>query len=321
MVQTPSYGKSSKPYMIERFQCPEGATPISDCSGLIPLWVHHSKDLNRIEAENIAKAQRKYFRRPVRDPKTWFHMTELKAMHRVMFGEVWDWAGAYRKSNTSIGIKPNLIPAQLAEFCQEVLAWLQYPVELTFVEMAARIHHRLVFIHPFENGNGRFSRLVADRFLFSFSCPYPMWPQHLQQEGIARKEYIQTLRSADRGDYTPLIALMVHLGASDPSLSDLIRNKLYKAYIAEDKGLSTIRALLRNGGNPNDQTPNGHRVLQLATKAGLDEIVHALVAFGAEVDAKDRSGLTAFQVAVMQNNKALADFLASEGAERQLPPG
>ncbi len=26
--------------MEERFEFPEGATPISDCSGLIPLWVH-----------------------------------------------------------------------------------------------------------------------------------------------------------------------------------------------------------------------------------------------------------------------------------------
>ena len=36
---------------------PEGATPIDDCSGLIPVWVHHLNDLNRVEAENILNAQ------------------------------------------------------------------------------------------------------------------------------------------------------------------------------------------------------------------------------------------------------------------------
>jgi fido (protein-threonine AMPylation protein) len=84
-----------------------------------------------------------------------------------MFGSVWGWAGDYRKSITSIGLSPVMIPSQLAEFCFEVLAWFHNPVELTFVEIAARIHHRLVFIHPFENGNGRFSRLIADRFLLA----------------------------------------------------------------------------------------------------------------------------------------------------------
>jgi len=49
--------------MVENFEFPEGATPITDCSGLIPDWVHHLKDLNRVEAENILKAQGRYTRR------------------------------------------------------------------------------------------------------------------------------------------------------------------------------------------------------------------------------------------------------------------
>ncbi|HSX13710.1 MAG TPA: hypothetical protein VLE96_04730 [Chlamydiales bacterium] len=39
--------------MPERFEFPEGAIPIGDCSGLIPVWVHNLNDLNRVEAENI----------------------------------------------------------------------------------------------------------------------------------------------------------------------------------------------------------------------------------------------------------------------------
>jgi len=46
-----------------------------------------------------------------------------------------------------------------------------------------------------------------------------------------------------------------------------------------------------------------------------------LVRAGAEVDLKDRSGLTPFQVAVTQENKVIADFLLSKGAKRQPPPG
>lgn len=159
--------------MAKHFEFPEGATPIDDCSGLIPAWVHHLNDLNRAEADNIMNAQNKYLKRSIENPEKWFKVEELKNIHKAMFGETWEWAGIYRKSVTSIGIKPNLIPSRLAEFCAEVQSWTQYPVELTFLEMAARIHHRLVFIHPFENGNGRFSRLVADRFLISWRCLQP----------------------------------------------------------------------------------------------------------------------------------------------------
>ncbi|MFA6915454.1 MAG: mobile mystery protein B [Parachlamydiales bacterium] len=307
--------------MPERFEFPVGATSIGDCSGLIPVWVQDLNDLNRVEAENIMNAQRKYLRGVVGDPKSWFQVKELKAIHQVMFGDVWEWAGVYRKSITSIGINPSLIPTQLAELCLEVSSWSQYPVELTILEMAARVHHRLVFIHPFENGNGRFSRLIADRFLLAFRCQYPIWPSLLNQEGVVRKDYIKTLKSADKGDYVPLVDFMKMLGASDPNLSELIKNSFYRTYIQGEKGYAIVKALLRNGSNPNDETLNGHRVLQLAVKAGLNEIVKLLVTFGADIDTKDKSGLTPFQMAVLQENITLADFFLSKGAKKQPPIG
>lgn len=303
--------------MPERVEFPEGATPIADSSGLIPLWVHHLYDLNRVEAENILNAQRKYLKGRIGDPQNWFQVKELKVIHQAMFGDVWEWAGVYRKSITSIGVHPSLIPTQLAELCLEVSSWLQYPVELTFVEMAARIHHRLVFIHPFENGNGRFSRLIADRFLLAFRCQHPVWPSHLNEEGIVRKDYIKTLKNADKGDYASLVDFMKKLGAADPSLSELIKNSFYRACIHGERGRAIIKALLRSGSNPNDQALNGHGVLQLAVKAGLEEIVKLLVDFGADVDNKDKSGLTPFQVSVGQENKVLADFFLSKGAKKQ----
>lgn len=206
--------------MPENFEFPEGATPLSDCSGLIPLWVHHLYDLNRVEAENILVAQVKYLKGRIKNPQIWFQVKELKAIHQAMFGKVWEWAGVYRKYVTSIGVSPHLIPSQLAGLCLEVSSWMHGPVELTFIEMAARVHHRLVYIHPFENGNGRFSRLIADRFLLALKCQHPVWPSHLNQEGIIRKDYIATLKSADKGDYDPLVNFMKKLGAIDPNEID-----------------------------------------------------------------------------------------------------
>lgn len=263
--------------MVRRFEFPEGATPIDDCSGLIPNWVHHLDDLNRVEAENIAHAQRQYLRPPVTYPKKWFNIEKLKMIHRTMFGNVWDWAGKYRKSMTSIGIKPALIPARLAEFCSEVISWSEHPVELTFVERAARIHHQLVFIHPFENGNGRFSRLIADRFLLAWRCPHPIWPIRLNQESQARKEYIQALKNADAGDYESLVNFMRNLGARDPTISELIKNNFYRPYIHGKQGTAIVRALLKNDKHLENNTLESQSSLRLAEKAGLGEIVNLLI--------------------------------------------
>lgn len=101
------------------FESPEGATPITDYSGLKPKWVHTMRALNRVEAENIMGAQQKWLRHPVSNPGSWFTIKELRKIHHAMFGAVWEWAGKYRTSHTSIGIQPGHIPFQLTNFCRE----------------------------------------------------------------------------------------------------------------------------------------------------------------------------------------------------------
>lgn len=78
-----------------------------------------------------------------------------------MFGEVWSWAGVFRQTNKNIGVDKYKIGITLRELCDDAKYWVAhntYPPE----EIALRFKHRLVSIHPFPNGNGRHSRLVAD---------------------------------------------------------------------------------------------------------------------------------------------------------------
>ena len=192
---------------MRRFDFPEGATPLNDYSGLKVSWIQLLSDLNRAEAENIFLAQKQYLHRPVNSPETWFNPGILKKIHWTMFHQVWEWAGIFRTTHTNIGMKPHLIPTQLALFCAEIRSWSEGSCDLTILERAVRIHHRLVSIHPFENGNGRFSRLIGDRYLKAFQHPCPIWPS-LQNDGNIRSHYIQSLQCADRGDYQPLMELM-----------------------------------------------------------------------------------------------------------------
>ncbi len=200
---------------MKLFDFPEGATPLHDYSGLISKTILTQHDLNREETENIHIAQKKYLTKKVPAPATWFDIPTLKKIHKTMLNHVWSWAGEFRKSVTSIGVEPYKISYLLGELCADVQAWQSHTSSLTILEQSARIHHRLVFIHPFENGNGRFSRLVADRYLIAGGGKHPHWP-YLEDDGELRSTYIQSLKSADRGDYDPLISLMRQFRASEP---------------------------------------------------------------------------------------------------------
>jgi Fic-DOC domain mobile mystery protein B len=191
-----------------KFSYAEGATPIDGISGLKPKWVKTQEDLNLVEAENIFSATGKYLMKPVGIPQKWLNIPMLQKIHYKMFYEVWDWAGKFRTTQTTPGIDPYQIPEALKNLCDDVIFWCTENTTLTLIEQAARIHHRLVFIHPYPNGNGRFSRLISDRYLKAKKCPFPNWPTDLNLDGQYRIQYIEALKKADKNDYHPLIAYM-----------------------------------------------------------------------------------------------------------------
>jgi len=70
-----------------------------------------------------------------------------------MLGETWQWAGAFRTTNKNIGVDWHQITVSLKMLVDDVVFQIannSYPAD----EIAVRFHHRLVWIHPFPNGNG-----------------------------------------------------------------------------------------------------------------------------------------------------------------------
>ncbi|HEY5234584.1 MAG TPA: mobile mystery protein B [Rhabdochlamydiaceae bacterium] len=192
-----------------KFIYPEGATPLDDISGLKPSWVKTQEDLNNVEAENISNAASTHLLKSVSAPEHWFKGPFLQKLHYDMFRDVWEWAGKFRTTQTCPGIKPFQIHGALTNLCDDVRYWCGVECNLPIIEQAARIHHQLVFIHPFLNGNGRFSRLVSDRFLKGCKYPFPNWPIDLDKDGRSRAHYIAALKKADLGDYEPLVIYMM----------------------------------------------------------------------------------------------------------------
>lgn len=210
-----------------KFSTPPDATLLDDLSGLkVPITTQ--SQLDAIEFDNIYRAKQTYFKSRKFKDASWCKDFFFKEIHFAMFGEVWEWAGKYRSTEVlPIGVIPHKIPILVKELTQDIEFWTLHINEMTFLEMAARIHHRLTWIHPFPNGNGRFSRFVSDLFLFSYRGSLPIWPQ-INKEGSYRSDYISVLREADQGDFHPLINYISHLGAKNPLLKTLTKTRNLK---------------------------------------------------------------------------------------------
>jgi len=140
-----------------------GATPVDDISGLIPTHITTRSELNEWEAANILKAARKYL--TTKKNRT-IDIAWLKKVHKDMFDETWSWAGKFRHSNFNFGADWHSIPEQMKLLVDDISHWGENREVPGIFEQSVRIHHRLVKIHPFVNGNGRHARLVADIYLF-----------------------------------------------------------------------------------------------------------------------------------------------------------
>ena len=134
----------------------------------------------------------------------------MKRLHRRMFGDVWKWAGHYRKHDTNMGAHWPYIQTQVRELLADVAAQTSDPDALPWPadELAVRFHHRLVVVHPFPNGNGRHSRLAADLLVTLLGEPVFSWgAESLNESGAARAAYLDALRRADSlYDFEPLVA-------------------------------------------------------------------------------------------------------------------
>lgn len=188
---------------------PEGATYLDDISGLkLSDEKAYTKDeLYLLEAKNIARATLNYLSRTPTTKEAPFDYDWMLDLHQEMFGDVWEWAGKLRQVELSIGIKAYLVGSELKKLADDIAYWETHNTYELF-EAAARIHHRAVQIHPFVNGNGRWSRMLANIWLRLHGEMPTNWEESLlSQENANRDRYIAALKSADQGDYEDLIAL------------------------------------------------------------------------------------------------------------------
>jgi Fic-DOC domain mobile mystery protein B len=184
----------------------DAATPLTpeEQEGLIPSYITLRHELNEAEQANILDAEGWALARK----RNVLDEAFLKNLHTRMFGRVWRWAGTFRHTERNIGVAPHRIGVDLRSLLNDSRYWIEhdtYPPD----EIATRFHHRLVWVHPFPNGNGRHARLATDLLLTALGRPRFSWGRvSLVDRGKTRLAYVAALRAADGHDIQPLLAFV-----------------------------------------------------------------------------------------------------------------
>jgi Fic-DOC domain mobile mystery protein B len=189
--------------MTRPLDADDDATPLTPAerNELIPTHITLRSELNELEQQNIAKADSWAFARK----RNVVDEASLLGLHRRMFKGVWRWAGKYRTTERNLGVAPHRIEPEIRQIIDDTRYWIEHE-SYGADELAVRFHHRLVFVHPFPNGNGRWSRLATDLLIVRqggarFTCG----GVNLQPAGDLRRAYIDALHAADNHEIGALL--------------------------------------------------------------------------------------------------------------------
>ncbi|WP_112248821.1 mobile mystery protein B [Kribbella monticola] len=189
--------------MFDPLNQPYGATPVQEDDRQYLLEVHQGvetmAELNDLESSNIAAA-RFWIRDEALDVADLLSLPAQCDIHRRMFDQVWKWAGLIRTRELNIGVEPYRIREDWAAALGDAEFWIE---NQTFspAEVVLRLHHRMVQIHPFQNGNGRHARILAEELALGLGLGEDCfsWGGHLvvplEQQ---RAAYLSSLRQLDR---------------------------------------------------------------------------------------------------------------------------
>ncbi len=140
-------------------------------------------------------------------PKGIIKPEDIQTWHRRWLGNVYEWAGDERSVNMSKGdfhfAAAAQIPQLLNKFESDYLNRYTPCTDLSddeLIEAIAIIHIEFILIHPFREGNGRLSRLLADVMAVQAGLQpldYSSWDEN-------KNEYFAAIQQGMDMDYEPM---------------------------------------------------------------------------------------------------------------------
>lgn len=179
------------------FKDRDGQTPLPAelRKGLRPKNITTMGELDEYEELNIAKGLVWLMKQDASKCLDRYFWLQL---HKRLFGEVWSWAGQIRdhELNNPDFCLPHTIQIELKELEDSLAYWVDHDTYES-KELLAVVHVKLLTIHPFNNGNGRFSRIFCEKLANLVGDTHPSWGSDLAKKPKARRDtYISAIMEA-----------------------------------------------------------------------------------------------------------------------------
>lgn len=190
------------------------------------------------------------------DKKVSISEVTIRNLHKLLVRETDSAAGSYRSGNVMITGSRHSPPEayELRRLMRELIDWIRdNKRRLHPIELAAIAHHKLVYIHPFFDGNGRVARLMMNLLLMREGYPLVVILKN------DRKKYYQMLEKADKGNLNPFVQFTAQ--AVERSLNIYLKNLLPAKPGRRYQPLSEI----------SKQTPYSEKYLNLLARVGRIE--------------------------------------------------
>jgi fido (protein-threonine AMPylation protein) len=117
----------------------------------------------------------------------------LRFLHTRLYGDIWSWAGRWRRHEVNIGVAPEQIAVELRNVFDNIRYGWDHTDDWTPRELGIVAHAETVRVHPFTDGNGRTTRLLADLVFITEQDP-AKWQYDWD---VDKERYIDLLRGFD----------------------------------------------------------------------------------------------------------------------------
>ncbi len=177
------------------------------------LGIVSKPDMDEAEARALERAMDHFVR--MYDENHRFTAADICELHRIWLGEIYEWAGEYRRVNVSKDDFPfaaaGRVPALMMEFEQGALRHYtpcNFKDRAEIVRALAEAHTELVLIHPFREGNGRVARVLST--LMALQAGMPLLDFSLIAEE-KKKDYFAAVQAGLDKNYQPMEKIFLEI--------------------------------------------------------------------------------------------------------------
>jgi Fic family protein len=207
----------------------------------------------------------------------------IRSLQSLVIKDIESDGGSYRKGNVVITGSSHRPPEayDVPKLMRDLIEWIKKSQKtLHPIRLAALAHHRLVYIHPFDDGNGRTARLFMNLLLMQNGYPLVVILKN------DRKKYYQALEKADRGKTDEIEKLIAQ---------------------AVERSMNTYLKAIDAGSNKKERL---QKLSDLAKRSPFSEKYLNLLARSGKLEAQKEGRLW------MSSEQALKDYLASRQRKR-----